>query len=262
MPVFFQIYTCCFGKLKASDIDQEVKERAIGCMGQIVATLGDLLAGELANCLPIFYERLKNEITRLTAVKALVRIASSELKIDLRPILEASLDVLATFLRKNQRALKLSTLTLLNILVCNYASAISAKSLNVILAELPPLLNESDLHIAQLTMDLMTSISKFQHNMVVLGPEVYALAQSPLLQVSCSFPPPKTIPNPSFFKGGALNAMMSLFQAVATPNRPKYSHNELIDLLVNPVMQQDGAAIHKQVSMVLRFPGIFLLSKN
>ena len=69
----FQIYMCCFGKLKASDIDQEVKERAIGCMGQIVATLGDLLSAELPNCLPIFYERLKNEITRLTAVKALVR---------------------------------------------------------------------------------------------------------------------------------------------------------------------------------------------
>ena len=91
---------------------------------------------------------------------------------------------MATFLRKNQRALKLSTLTLLNILVSNYSAAINAKSLNVILTELPPLLNESDLHIAQLTMDLMTSISKFYPNMVVLGPEVYSLAQSPLLQVS------------------------------------------------------------------------------
>ena len=38
-------------------------------------------------------------------------------------------------------------------------------------------------------------------NSVVLGPEVYALAQSPLLQ------------------GGALNAMMALFQSVANPAR-------------------------------------------
>jgi len=235
-PYAKDIYMCCFGKLKASDIDQEVKERAIGCMGQIVATLGgDLLASELPNCLPIFYERLRNEITRLTAVKALVRIASSDLKIDLRPILEPSLAVLATFLRKNQRALKLSTLTLLNILVCNYSGAIAEASsgktgsgLGVILNELPPLLNEADLHIAQLTMDLMTSVSKFHPNLVSLGPEVYTLAQSPLLQ------------------GGALNAMMSLFQAVASPSRPKYTHNELIQLLVNPVLMPDGAAIHKQ----------------
>jgi hypothetical protein len=60
---------------------------------------------------------LKNEITRLTAVKALIRIASSELKIDLRPILADSLPILAGFLRKNQRALKLSSLALLDILV-------------------------------------------------------------------------------------------------------------------------------------------------
>ena len=75
--------------------------------------------------------------------------------------------------------------------------------MGVILSELPQLLNESDLHIAQLTMDLMTSISRSNHpNSVVLGPEVYALAQSPLLQ------------------GGALNAMMALFQSVANPARP------------------------------------------
>jgi hypothetical protein len=61
--------------------------------------------------------RLKNEITRLTVVKALIRIASSELKIDLRPILAESLPILAGFLRKNQRALKLSSLALLDILV-------------------------------------------------------------------------------------------------------------------------------------------------
>jgi len=42
----FTLYTnkicqqCCFVRLKAQDIDQEVKERAISCMGQIVAHLG------------------------------------------------------------------------------------------------------------------------------------------------------------------------------------------------------------------------------
>jgi len=229
-PYSNQIYECCFSKLQAADIDQEVKERAISCMGQIVASIGDLLTPRLPACLPIFYDRLKNEITRLVSVKALVKIASSPLAIDLKStILEPSLAVLATFLRKNQRALKLSTLTLLNILVKNYSSAMTANSLGVVLQELPPLLSESDLHIAQLTMDLMTSISKSKHpNSVVLGPEVYALAQSPLLQ------------------GGALNAMMALFQSVANPSRPKYSHNDLIGLLVTPVLQPDGVSIHKQ----------------
>ena len=109
------IYNCCFVRLKAQDIDQEVmthnsheklstphfqvKERAISCMGQVVAHLGDSLQAELSSCLPIFLERLRNEITRLTAVKALIAIASSPLRIDLRCILKDSLPVLSSFLR-------------------------------------------------------------------------------------------------------------------------------------------------------------------
>ena len=68
-------------------------------MGQVVAHLGDSLQAELSSCLPIFLERLRNEITRLTAVKALIAIASSPLRIDLRYILKDSLPVLSSFLR-------------------------------------------------------------------------------------------------------------------------------------------------------------------
>ena len=55
--VFPQVYQSCYNRLRAPDIDQEVKERAIACMGQIVANLGDYLKAELPNCLPIFLER-------------------------------------------------------------------------------------------------------------------------------------------------------------------------------------------------------------
>ena len=48
---------------------QEVKECAIYCMGLVIAILGDHLKSELGICLPILLERLRNEITRLTAVK-------------------------------------------------------------------------------------------------------------------------------------------------------------------------------------------------
>ena len=54
--------------------------------------------------------------------QALTAIASSPLRIDIRVILSEILPVLASFLRKNQRALKLSTLALLDTLVKNYSS--------------------------------------------------------------------------------------------------------------------------------------------
>lgn len=50
-----------------------------------------LLQHELPVCLPIFLERLRNEITRLTTVKALTKVASSPLRIDLTPILVRNL---------------------------------------------------------------------------------------------------------------------------------------------------------------------------
>uniref|UniRef100_A0AAY4EML6 TATA-binding protein interacting (TIP20) domain-containing protein n=1 Tax=Denticeps clupeoides TaxID=299321 RepID=A0AAY4EML6_9TELE len=109
-PYINDLFCCTIKRLKAADIDQEVKERAISCMGQIICNLGDSLGPDLPGTLQIFLERLKNEITRLTTVKALTLIAGSPLKIDLRPILGEAVPILASFLRKNQRALKLSTL--------------------------------------------------------------------------------------------------------------------------------------------------------
>lgn len=82
-PFVKDIYSCTLVRLKASDIDQEVKERAISTMGQIICNLGDYLQSELCVCLPIFLDRLKNEITRLTTVKALTKIAGSPLRVEL-----------------------------------------------------------------------------------------------------------------------------------------------------------------------------------
>ncbi len=44
-PYTVSIYDSVLVRLKAADLDQEVKERAISCMGFIVSHLGDHLAG-------------------------------------------------------------------------------------------------------------------------------------------------------------------------------------------------------------------------
>uniref|UniRef100_A0A8V5HIL2 Uncharacterized protein n=1 Tax=Melopsittacus undulatus TaxID=13146 RepID=A0A8V5HIL2_MELUD len=136
-PYVKDLFPGTLKRLKAADIDQEVKERAISCMGQIIYNLGDYLSTDLQPTLKVFLERLKNEITRLTTVKALTLIASSPLKIDLRPILGEGFPILASFLRKNQRALKLSTLTALDILVKNYSDSLKPAMIESVLTELP-----------------------------------------------------------------------------------------------------------------------------
>ncbi|XP_065221678.1 cullin-associated NEDD8-dissociated protein 1 [Planococcus citri] len=234
-PYTSKIYDCTLMRLKTADIDQEVKERAISCMGQIICNLGDYLQGELVVCLPIFLDRLKNEITRLTTVKALTKIAASPLRIDLRPIMNEAVPILGTFLRKNHRALKLSTLTLLDTLVNNYSGSLNIALLNTVMVELPPLISDTDFHIAQLTLVLLTSIAKLQplalSSSSVL-PEIINLAKSPLLQ------------------GGALSSMLAFFQALVNADLAGLGFNGLLAMLVAPIVNKSPDAsspiLHKQ----------------
>ena len=179
----------------------------------------DNLRQELASCLPIFLERLKNEITRLTAVKALISIASSPLHIDLRCILTDSMMVLSSFLR-NQ--------LLLDTMVKNYSPSLALDTLSPVLAELPPLVSETDLHIAQLTLNLLTSIS-VNHRQAIpttqttVLPEVLKLAESP-----------------------PFTAMLDFFKSVVSAGVPGLAHSDLLALLVNPVLGGKEGTIHKQ----------------
>ncbi|XP_061385735.1 cullin-associated NEDD8-dissociated protein 1 [Danaus plexippus] len=217
------MYDCTLVRLRATDMDQEVKERAIATAGQLICHFGDYLENELPVCLPIFLERLRNEITRLTTVKALTKIASSPLRIDLRPILSDAVPILGSFLRKNQRALKLSTLVLLDTLVQNYSNAISIELLSKVLMEVPALVCEADLHCAQTALTLVRGACErcpaaltpdARH---ALTPNILALARSPLLQ------------------GGALKAMVGVLSALVAADVAGCGRRELLALLVAPV---------------------------
>ncbi|KAL7644980.1 UNVERIFIED_CONTAM: hypothetical protein RMT77_004797 [Armadillidium vulgare] len=227
------LYHCTLARLKAADLDQEVKERAISTMGQIITHLGDHLQSELGTCFPIFLDRLRNEITRLTTVKALTKIASSPLRIDLKSILAESFPILGSFLRKNQRALKLATLTLLDALVNNYYTSITPPMLEKVLIELPGLVTETDLHVAQLSLTLLTSIATLHkeslRNFVqAFMPCILNLVKSPLLQ------------------GGALKSMQDLFEAIVKVEVAGLSYKNLLTEILDPIFMTHSPNIHKQ----------------
>uniref|UniRef100_A0A8C8SN09 Cullin associated and neddylation dissociated 2 (putative) n=1 Tax=Pelusios castaneus TaxID=367368 RepID=A0A8C8SN09_9SAUR len=235
-PYVKDLFSGTLKRLKAADIDQEVKEQAISCMGQIVCNLGDHLSGDLQPTLKIFLERLKNEITRLTTVKALTLIASSPLKIDLRPILGEGFPILASFLRKNQRALKLSTLTALDILIKNYSDSLKPAMIESVLAELPALISENDMHVSQVAIVFLTTLAKVYPSSLskisgsVLS-ELFQLVHSPLLQ------------------GGALNAIIDFFQALVVTKTANMGYAELMKQLTSPIYSSSGGASvtsHKQ----------------
>lgn len=65
--------------------------------------------------LQVLLERLRNEITRLTAVKAFASIAQSPLSLDLSPVLEPLLAELTGFLRKANRVLRQAALSAIEV---------------------------------------------------------------------------------------------------------------------------------------------------
>ena len=69
------------------------------------------------------------------------------------------------------------------------STALNAELLHTMLREIAPLLSESDLHIAQLTLHLLTSVARKQQAALLTGgvgsiilTEVFTLLRSPLLQ--------------------------------------------------------------------------------
>ncbi|VDD93477.1 unnamed protein product [Enterobius vermicularis] len=227
------IYSAVSEKLKATDIDQEVKEKAITSTGLLIATFGDYLHDELRLCLPILLDRLRNEMTRLVTVKSLNTVVNSPLKINLSAILPDSLLLLAEFLRKNQRALKIATLNLLDSLVNRYThSGLDGNELKKVLTETPALISELDLQISQLVLNFLKDVIKvfsltISDSLSSILNAFVALTQSSLLQ------------------GSTLNAALQFLDTlVKTPLPDKPDFETLLTQLTRPVYERSD--LHRQ----------------
>jgi len=152
------IYDAILPRLEALDIDQEIKECAIIAVGTLFAYLGDQIQGRLPQVLALLRRRLENEITRISTLKTISIIASSPLELDLSQILSESTTELSQFLRQQNRMLKQSTLQTFESLISCKSAILSESNIEVILQEINPLIGDSDLHLAHLSMKVALSI--------------------------------------------------------------------------------------------------------
>lgn len=219
-PYVHPIYNAIMSRLTNQDQDQEVKECAIYCAGLVISTFGDNLKAELTVCLPVLVDRMGNETTRLTAVKAFSAISASPLRVDLSSVLEHVIAELTAFLRKANRALRQATLGALNSLIVAYGDKIGSNAYEVIITELSTLISDSDLHMTALALELcctfMTGMSSISgvgstiRNKVL--PQALTLIRSSLLQ------------------GQALLALQNFFAALV------YSANTSFDALLDSLL--------------------------
>uniref|UniRef100_A0A5B7AZF6 Cullin-associated NEDD8-dissociated protein 1 n=1 Tax=Davidia involucrata TaxID=16924 RepID=A0A5B7AZF6_DAVIN len=219
-PYVHPIYNAIMTRLTNQDQDQEVKECAISCMGLVVSTFGDNLRAELPACLPVLVDRMGNEITRLTAVKAFAVIAASPLKIDLSCVLEHVIAELTAFLRKANLALRQATLGTLNSLIVAYGDKIGSAAYEVIIVELSTLISDSDLHMTALTLELCCTLMADRRS----SPNVGLTVRNKVL------PQALTLVRSSLLQGQALSALQRFFAALV------YSANTSFDALLDSLL--------------------------
>ncbi|XP_074330491.1 cullin-associated NEDD8-dissociated protein 1 [Apium graveolens] len=235
-PYVHPIYNAIMARLTNQDQDQEVKECAISCMGLVVSTFGDNLKAELPACLPVLVDRMGNEITRLTAVKAFAVIAASPLHLDLSCVLEHVIAELTAFLRKANRALRQATLGTLNTLIVAYGDKIGSAAYEVIIVELSTLISDSDLHMAALALELCSTLMSDRKS----TPNVGLTVRNKVL------PQALTLVRSSLLQGQALSALQSFFAALV------YSANTSFDDLLDSLLStakpssKSGGGVAKQ----------------
>ena len=122
---------------------------------------------------------MSNEITRQAAVRALQHAMESDKAAAL--ITKASvaeIGVIGSFLRKNHRLLRVSSLNLVSTLIGN-----GLKQCDEVLVELPQLITDQDMHIAQLAMNLaVIALDAGIATNDKITERILALVVSPLLQ--------------------------------------------------------------------------------
>ncbi|KAG8364032.1 hypothetical protein BUALT_Bualt19G0084000 [Buddleja alternifolia] len=222
-PYVHPIYSAIMSRLTNQDQDQEVKDCAISCMGLMVSTFGDHLGQELPSCLPVLVDRMRNEITRLTAVKAFAVIAASPLHIDLSSVLEHVISDLTAFLRKANRPLRQASLGTLNTLIVGYGDKIGSAAYEVIVVELSALISDSDLHITALALELCCTLMTDGRS----SPNVGLTVRNKVL------PQALTLISSSLLQGQALLALQNFFGSLVSSANTSF--DELLDSLLSTV---------------------------
>ncbi|KAJ3288946.1 Cullin-associated NEDD8-dissociated protein 1 [Rhizoclosmatium sp. JEL0117] len=242
------IYKAVLDRVKVADLDIEVKERSIIALSTLIAQTYDFLpASEItATVLPLLVERLRNELTRLVSVRAFKTICDSPLvgihdgALDFSALIDSSIAPdLASFLRKANRQLRLTTLTTLAALFTKFGSKLSPATADLTLNEVQPVIAEADMNLFPLALELIAVILSVENDSIkqaallvakasVANNIVNVIVQAPHLAVSGSH--------------GSAALVQFWGTIVRIGGEPVF--NEMVQLLVKVV--DGGAVVSKQ----------------
>ncbi|KAK6348882.1 hypothetical protein TWF730_009648 [Orbilia blumenaviensis] len=235
VSLFKVLYDSIVAKVQQTDADLEVRERAIEALGSLITvTTGTQYLDKDSRVLAftMLLERLRNETTRLTTVRAIEKLAHELLPEDLSAAwVKAVISELGAQLRKANRALRGSSLVALRAMVLNpnVQPALSAETADELVTVLTPLLSSSDLHLCGPALQILSVLVT---GGIRLKPEVMtglsSLGQSPLI-------------------GGPLEALLGLVRSATA----KGQGNDILQQYMNLGVNGNTVVVAKVIGTVL-----------
>ena len=216
-PLITRLYSAIKGQLRLTDVDAEVKEAALSSMALLLALHHEVLSpAEVEGTLPVFHSRLGNEVTRLSALRAITRLTASP-SLPLRPILSPTLSDLLVFLRKDNAVLRQETMLTLLALARTQAGEDMKGEWTTVVKEVEGYIDDRDVYVSTLGMDTIRAVLPYQGKWVGgdegLIERLMALLESPLLQ------------------GGVLGSLTALFKALVVGGGEGGRYEALVDRL-------------------------------
>lgn len=163
------LYDAIEPRLAANDFDQEIKESALEAAAALVNTLHQHLSQEqMQKLFSLILFRLKNETTRIAAMKTIVSIADETRhpvvgKVDMDSYLTEYMTELVYLLRQNSRNVKQHAIMCLNTLIKSYGTGIvetaNSDLMGLVLRDLSTNISEnSDIYIIDLSLQASLTV--------------------------------------------------------------------------------------------------------
>lgn len=182
-----KLYTVIMDRASANDADAEVRQRAIHGLGVLISRTSAADSEALVSkdkreaALTVLRERLKNETTRLAAVRAVDNVtafANISGQLDKLWIQDVALE-LAAQLRKANRPLRGSSIAALKHLVlCKAAEGqLEPSTVKGIVSALMPTIMNADAHLLGPSLLILADLVKNNAELVITGEAVSALCE-------------------------------------------------------------------------------------
>uniref|UniRef100_A0A6A7GAE3 Cullin-associated NEDD8-dissociated protein 1-like n=1 Tax=Hirondellea gigas TaxID=1518452 RepID=A0A6A7GAE3_9CRUS len=183
LPPLQAFYESTLAQMRHVDIEQSVKVASISALANILVHFGDHLP---LDSLPLFLDRLQNQVTRLAALRALTAISRSPLQIDLSSVKQEALKIVVEFLKQVSLEVKHEAAETLNALLSSSGSGVQSE-FPELLTHVSSFISDGDLLLTHLVLDVISTLLESQSTLTVPSEVVeksFELLASPYLQGS------------------------------------------------------------------------------